>query len=607
MNEVFSLLNNLSGKRGAQDILVKDFGYSEKAIFECLERIYLNYKDMPIDDYSTIKYGKLITPDSEKVLADKTIIKQIQSYIEQYEKLLTESSIFKISFNHNNAEEALKMLGKNGFFKAKHQVLLSDTKEAIGENDFKRAINEEKARILDQQLAEEFYIIDQLLSAKAGTKSLRDFIFDNKNILPELLDINEFKKKIWVSYLFDQGTIFEEAILNYQNNRIKLERIVEEAREQTSKWHNVVMQFNERFSNMPFKIEIVNKEDVVLKSQLPSICFKYESRGEETSVEEKELLLHLSNGEKKALYLLNIIFEVQARKELGKTTLLIMDDIADSFDYRNKYAIIEYIKDIVDSNLFMPIILTHNFDFYRTVAGRVGIKPTSNFVKKNMQEIKLVHGQYFENVFDSWRNQVYKNNTIFISSISFIRNLVEYTRGKKDDCYLNLTSLMHYKKNRIDNVEATEQITIGKLIDYYVTEWGRDKSRFVQDRSMPMIKLIMDTANEIASGSDDSVDIENKIVLSIASRLKAEKYMITRIGNDSITDRIQGNQTRKLRENISFDRSIGREIIVEDIIERVLIITSENIHINSFMYEPIVDMSLQELIKLYNEVDANLN
>lgn len=56
------------------------------------------------------------------------------------------------------------------------------------------------------------------------------------------------------------------------------------------------------------------------------------------------LLNVLSQGEKRALYILNIIFEIEARKELDQKTILIIDDIADSFDYKNKYAIIEYLK-----------------------------------------------------------------------------------------------------------------------------------------------------------------------------------------------------------------------------------------------------------------------
>lgn len=40
--------------------------------------------------------------------------------------------------------------------------------------------------------------------------------------------------------------------------------------------------------------------------------------------------------------------------------------------------------------------------------------------------------------------------------------------------------------------------------------------------------------------------------------------------------------------------------------ECVLIITSEDIHINSFMYEPIVDISLKELRALYSQVTQYL-
>lgn len=297
------------------------------------------------------------------------------------------------------------------------------------------------------------------------------------------------------------------------------------------------------------------------------------------------------------------MFEVQVRKELSIPTFLIMDDIADSFDYRNKYAIIEYIKDIVELDIFMPIILTHNFDFYRTVAGRVEIKPTSNFVMKSDTEVLLTHGQYFENVFDSWRSNVYSNDTIFISSIAFIRNLVEYTKGRKNGVYLNLTSLLHYKKNAIDGVMATESIKNSDIITWYCNEWGRENCKFKQESSQKTIDLIFNIAEKIADKPEDSIEIEKKIVLSIAIRLMTEKYMIDRINDEARTDKINGNQTRSLRDMIVFNTE---ELFIKEVIERVLIITSENIHINSFMYEPIVDMSLGELRRLYQDVKVNL-
>lgn len=603
MRRVFSVLDSLSGKRNSENILATDFAYNDKNIYDCLEKIYMECKNLDKKDYSNIKYSKIITADSEKVLSDKEVIKQLNAYIEQYEKLLTTSNIFKVVFNHNNAEDVIKVLDRDGFFKAKHQVILADTDQPIGKKEFEKVITDEKKRILDIELSDEFNKIDTLLSAKAGTKVLRDFILDNRTIIPELMNLTEFKKKIWISYLFSDYSTFQEAIINYQNNKKKLEIIVKSAKEQSSKWNNVVLQFNERFSNMPFRLKINNKEDVVLNSDMPTVSFIYKSRGQETPVEFENLLLHLSNGEKKALYLLNIIFEIEARKELGLSTFLIMDDIADSFDYRNKYAIIEYIKDIVDDDLFMPIILTHNFDFYRTVASRVEIKPTSNFINKSVEELTLVHGQYFENVFDKWRDQVYSNDMIFISSIAFVRNLTEYISGCKDDIYNDLTSLLHYKKAEIDGVMASDSIVVRNLCEWYRRVWGRDISKFSQDTTQRVIDLIFDTADKIVSQDSNTICIENKIVLSIAIRQKAERYMVNRINDDEKVFAIKRYQTRKLRDLINFDKSDPNDLKSEEIIERVLIITSENIHINSFMYEPIVDMSLEELVKLYNDVN----
>jgi hypothetical protein len=78
--------------------------------------------------------------------------------------------------------------------------------------------------------------------------------------------------------------------------------------------------------------------------------------------------------------------------------------------------------------------------------------------------------------------------------------------------------------------------------------------------------------------------------------------MIKRINDDSLIIKITKSQTRQLRNLIIFDKDDKDDLKIEDIIERVLIITSENIHINSFMYEPIVDMSLEELIGLYKDI-----
>lgn len=93
--------------------------------------------------------------------------------------------------------------------------------------------------------------------------------------------------------------------------------------------------------------------------------------GKETAaIDRAKLLQTLSTGEKKALYILNVIFEIETRLKAGQETLVIVDDVADSFDYQNKYAIIQYLKYISEYGNFKQIILTHNFDFFRTVSSR---------------------------------------------------------------------------------------------------------------------------------------------------------------------------------------------------------------------------------------------
>lgn len=595
------LKKNSNKKNNIIETITKDFGVNKSEFYTCLENIYDNFSNET--SFSNISYSALFTEDLYKILQDPAVANQLKKYIEQYDNLLKSSNIFTPSFNHNNAETIVESLEKNGFFKAKHKVILANNNTIDNREIFSEIINNEKSRILDKGLTEEFQKLDKILSSKAATKTLRDYLFKNQKIIIELSDLENFKKKVWDSYLFNNFDIFKQIIENYKLTKPKLKQIIEIAKEQESEWNKIVKLFNERFSNMPFELQIKNKVDVILNGEIPMISFIYKNMlNEKVEIEENNLISRLSNGEKKALYLLNIIFEIEARKKIGQQTFLVIDDIADSFDYRNKYAIIEYLKDIVNNNIFLPIILTHNFDFYRTVAGRLNIKKTSFFAIKTPSEIKLEKGEYFENVFDTWRGKVYTTNAIFISSISFVRNIVEYIQGRTSSDYDMLTSLLHYKNGSENTNFKTEEILINDLIKVFKNNWGREESKFIQDKQKKVIDIILTEAERINREVTDLIHIENKIVLCIAIRLLAEKYMINRISDSSKTDCITGNQIRKLYELLHFNLLDIEDRKREEIIEKVLIITSENIHINSFMYEPIVDISLEEVKKLYSEV-----
>ena len=160
---------------------------------------------------------------------------------------------------------------------------------------------------------------------------------------------------------------------------------------------------------------------------------------------------------------------------------------------------------------------------------------------------------------------------------------------------------MHYKEIVKDTIKETNNILVSDLINIFTNYWHISNQQITIVRNKKMIDLIFETANDIVQETTiNEVLLENKIVLSIAIRLKAEIYMINKINNKNITDNIERNQTRELMNNMNFNISNGKEI--KAVLEEVLIMTSENIHINSFMYEPIIDMSVEYLIKLYKKI-----
>jgi len=67
-----------------------------------------------------------------------------------------------------------------------------------------------------------------------------------------------------------------------------------------------------------------------------------------------------------------------------------------------------------------------------------------------------------------------------------------------------------------------------------------------------------------------------------------------------LADSITSDQTAVLVEK--FKELFSAETTTIGVLENVALMTPENIHLNSFMYEPIVDMSDEHLRKLYRSV-----
>jgi hypothetical protein len=119
------------------------------------------------------------------------------------------------------------------------------------------------------------------------------------------------------------------------------------------------------------------------------------------------------------------------------------------------------------------------------------------------------------------------------------------------------------------------------------------------DPAAPVIEGILQQANACVT-APEGTNFENKIVLAIAIRLIAERYMVGRIADEKFVAAIAANQTGQLfrKFRTKFD---GEEAALE-VLQRVILMTPESIHLNSFMYEPILDMSDGHLRKLCKDV-----
>lgn len=490
----------------------------------------------------------------------------------------------------------MKSTEDNSFFEAGHKFLIDGVLQIDSSERLKNLVEQEIAKILnDTKLKETFSKVDKEIGANAELRAFKNVIEKDNLILIELDKYEPFKEKVWLSYLVKLKLEANELVKFYLTKKSDLEKIIEEPKKETQIWKEIVKTFNSRFY-VPFTVTISNQDDIVLKQQTANLEFHYSDRKDKSVSQNKESLLQiLSKGEQRAYYILQLLFDIQSRK-INKSNLVIFDDVADSFDYKNKYAIIEYIRDLLrlSSKKFKLIILTHNFDFYRTLSLRLNLKNAVLMTTKDdAGEIKFSEGLYTtQDVFKQIRYKV-EEPKLFISLIAFVRNLIEYCDDNKCKDYLTLTECLHIKDN-------SKYIKAEDIFSIYKGRISKCDNKTISFGSRNIIEFI----NEIAESISKEINVceillENKIVLAISIRLKAEEYMIKEMPDFNLS-KIKINQTRGLFNEFR-KRKSGIEV---DILDRVVLMTPENIHINAFMYEPLIDMSLNHLKKLYFEVSS---
>ena len=587
-------LVKLSGKRDIVTILCNAYTRQEKSLLELLTDLW--HQDLPNQTrFSEFKFADLFNPKVIELISSGDFNQELAEYVDTYDKLIQESSILSRSFNHQKAGVVSKSLTENGFFSASHSVNISVDgvkQEVTSQKELNQLLQEEQDKVLQNpELREKFSRVDAKLKTK-DTQTFRDFISEHQELLPEYKNLSEFKQKVIIGYLQSLHAAWGELVATYKQNQELVSNIVHQAQQQKTIWETVVETFNKRFK-VPFKLSVGNQDEVILNGVAPAIKFEFDDgRGESEQVSRPSLIAALSQGEKRALYILNVLFEIEIRRLNSEPILIVIDDIADSFDYKNKYAIVEYLRDIAKVSHFSLLMLTHNFDFHRIVSSRLGAKRENRHLAiKTPEKITVRKEKYQKDVFSTWKQQLATNESYLLASIPFARNIADYCGH--DAHFLKLTSLLHLKPD-------TKDIKVIDIQTLYQDVFSDQATLALPDGQALIFDKIMQQSDALLTANEESPELESKVILAMAIRLLAEQFMIAKIANQPFVESVTSNQTRELFDKYVTLFSAENETI--SLLDQVNLMTPENIHLNSFMYEPILDMSAHSLYQLYADV-----
>ena len=573
--------------------LVEDFGV--KSFPEAIRLALEEEVDLPLYQYEDVFDEKVVD-----VVDDDNFQRKIIDFIERYNQIFDDSQgLYKKGvFNPTKAESSIATLEKSGFFDAGHTVNIEDSFRGLGLAEIK-----EKIEISNKLINEDEHLKDIKKNLSRNVKSqFLEGLIESQSIteLHDFLDLmkvenrHSFKKRLWAQYV-KESSIVREYVDQFEQCEEELKSIEEDASSAVTGWRNAVDLFNSRFVDMPFRLIVENYTNVVLGVESAVLKFRFEQGDDKKDFDADSVGRSLSQGEARALYILNFIFEVESRKLNGQETVFVIDDMADSFDYKNKHAILQYLSDLASCKLFRQIILTHNFDFFRAMSSSRVCHRDNCLVSCRDSDSKISF-EKAEGVQNYFVNILKKNfedcDLTMCSTIPFSRNIIEYTEGESDK-YLSLTSLLHWKRE-------TESISVGDYVRIYNSVFGENHD---ESRGESLCEVILKSC-ELACDSpvQEGFNLEQKIVLSMGIRLLSEKYLtneLRRIRSDSDFWCEGDNQFGKLfSEYKKFDPPSESVRVIE----RVSVIVSSNIHLNSFMYEPIVDLGINHLVDLYGKV-----
>ena len=550
-----------------------EIGLTDKTIKECINYIDKIDENKKIKDISITneEYKVFLNEYSKKIINNKYFKEKIIDLKAEIDSINNKfKKLFKKDFTIIQLISLISELENINFFSTNHSINLEldlEIKQEIkSKSELFLKLN------LDKEIEEITKIIAKETKSNKNQNILLNFILNNIDDIDS--GYEDIKNNI---FLQDKNIqVYNKNIKEINKIKYKIKKEIDDKR-----LKYFIRIFNNSF-NFPFNVELCKDYE------LEFIDKKTKNSNKELGIKE-----NLSEGEKRALYLLKVFYEILIINK-SKNNLYIIDDIVDSFDSINKNAIINMIREAIFNTKSCFIILTHSYDFFKNISFLNNASNNIIAKKDENEEIEMKPIKYQRNFIKNFKNRI-TENVIKIALIPFGRNLVEYIENNKSNEYIELTNLLHYTPN-------IEKKTMKDILNIYTKIFPNEINKEKQENeNIKYLDCLKKEAEIIML--ENKNELEDLLLLSIYFRITLEKYLIKKLNiKEKELIELYEDRNFKFKPTISLIEKYNEENEIEELFYRINTFTASNIHINSFMIEAIIDMDVETYKSLYEEI-----
>lgn len=428
----------------------------------------------------------------------------VKEYINNKKIAIEEDCLHRINCNHCSLAELIKQLEK---YLSKEEIDILSFFHMIKNGSFKYNDN-----------------LDNILSIFEDSELSEELIILLKNIL----------------FIIDKDKKFYK-ILNTKNNQIIKE---------FSKFKKVFEMISKDIFN---EIIIKEKFNSFLNAKYNEI-FMINKKGIEIKL--SDFINKLSEGQQKLIKLFFILSEISATCDTK--SIIIADDIFDSFDNSNVIHLTSLMKTIVDVNKPTVLLFSHDFEIFKIINRYMSIKKNDAYLIKRIDE-RIKHEQCFvkDGTFEEYIMPEFEkaltNEKLcmyFLASAACIREDIDRLLGSDDEYYLKITSLLHIKKDSKDVMSNLELLLKLKYFNIF-TKYKESIENFT--KKFESYFEILDAIYNKVIRYDDVKELELNIFLAIYGRILIEKKILDELKlygyeDTAILANIPKNQTNDLIE-----------------------------------------------------------